>query len=146
MVVANGAVFDVEGRGRDVVEPFNLGNASGDMEVSGGTVSIHNCLYAFAKWGKVLRFSGKNCTWAGYPFYNYENVSDSHAASEYRNSLMFNKLEFKDDPSIAFSTNVVVLTLNGAESVSSARSTSIRCGATAANTPERWADTTGWTS
>lgn len=118
MVVANGAVFDIAGRGRDVVNPFNLGSDSGDIEVSNGTVAIHNCLYAFAKWSKVLRFSGKNCTWAGWPFYNYENVSTTHASSSYRNCLMFNTLEFKDNPSIAFSTNVVVLTLNGAGSVS----------------------------
>ena len=118
MAVANGGVFDIYGRGLDIVRAFNLSSDGGDIEVSGGTVAIDNHCYEFAKWGNVLRFSGENCVWAGYPFYNYGSESTSVAASGNRNSHMFKTLDFADNPSIAFSTNVVVLTLNGVGSVS----------------------------
>ena len=120
MVVANGGVFDISGRGLDIVRAFNLNSDGGDIEVSGGIVAIDNHCYEFAKWGKVLRFSGENCVWAGYPFYNYGSASTTvpSSTSGNRNSHMFKTLDFADNPSIAFSTNVVVLTLNGAGSVS----------------------------
>ena len=119
MVVANGAVYDIAGRGLDAVRALKLGSNGGDIEVAGGTVAIDNHYYEFATWSKVLRFSGEGCTWAGHPFYNYDSSSTGAAASgSSRNCLMFNKLDFNDNPSIAFSTNVVVWTLNGAGSVS----------------------------
>lgn len=116
MVVSDGALVDLNSNMSDLL---NLSATGGDIIVSNGTVCSGNTHYNFAGWDGAVRFYGDKCTWTGYPFYDYENPSYIvSSASGRRNSLKFNNLYFCGNPSIAFSTNVVVNTLNGVGAVS----------------------------
>ena len=116
MVVANGALVDLRSTEKALL---NLGATGGDVVVSNGTVCSENTFYDFAGWNGAVRFYGDKCTWTGYPFYDYENPSYIPlSTSGKRNSLKFKNLYFCGNPSIAFSTNVVVNTLNGVGAVS----------------------------
>lgn len=114
MVVANGALVDLRST---EAELLNLTATGGDIIVSNGTVCCDNQFYSFAGWDGALRFYGDNNTWTGYPFYDFDDPWYI-AASESRNSLKFNNLYFCGNPSIAFSTNVIVNALNGVGAVS----------------------------
>ena len=114
MVVANGALVDLRST---EAELLNLTATGGDITVSNGTVCCDNQFYSFAGWDGALRFYGDNNTWTGYPFYDFDDPWYI-AASESRNSLKFKNLYFCGNPSIAFSTNVIVNALNGVGAVS----------------------------
>ena len=114
MVVANGAHLDLRSTEKELL---NLSQDGGDITVSNGTVCIDNNFYDFAGWDGAVRFHGDDNTWTGYPFYDFDDPW-SIAASESRNSFKFKNLYFCGNPSIAFSTNVIVNALNGVGAVS----------------------------
>ena len=114
MVVANGAHLDLRSTEKELL---NLSQDGGDITVSNGTVCCDNQFYSFARWDGALRFYGDNNTWTGYPFYDFDDPWDI-AASGRRNSFKFKNLYFCGNPSIAFSTNVIVNSLNGVGAVS----------------------------
>lgn len=114
MVVADGALVDLRSNEKDLL---NLTATGGDIVVSNGTLCSDNTFYDFAGWNGAVRFCGDSSTWTSHPFYDYDSPW-SIAASANRNSIKFNNLHFCGNPAVAFSTDVIVNTLNGLGAVS----------------------------
>ena len=114
MVVAGGAFIDLRSNTGALL---NVTETGGDIVVSNGTVCSGNSYYSFEKLNAIT-FAG-NCTWAGYPFFNYDSPwSSSVAPGSSRTAVKFTNLYFTGNPTVAFSTNVVTVTLHGLGSVS----------------------------
>lgn len=113
MEISNGAFVDLRSTGTALL---NVTETGGDISVSNGTLCAGYTFYSFEKLGAVS-FAG-NCTWAVYAYFNYDSPDRVVSGGSNRTATKFSNLHFTDNPTVAFSTNVVTGTLHGLGSVS----------------------------
>jgi hypothetical protein len=129
MEISDGAFVDLRSTGTALL---NVTETGGDISVSNGTLCAGYTFYSFEKLGAVS-FAG-NCTWAVYAYFNYDSPGSVVSGDSNRTATKFSNLHFIENPTVAFSTNVVTGALYGLGSVSNtvdvadARSDSYRNG------------------
>ena len=111
--IQDGAFVDLRSTGTALL---NVTETGGDISVSNGTLCAGYTFYSFEKLGAVS-FAG-NCTWAVYAYFNYDSPGSVVSGDSNRTATKFSNLHFIENPTVAFSTNVVTGALHGLGSVS----------------------------
>lgn len=113
MEISDGAFVDLRSTGKKLL---NVTGNGGDIALSNGTLCSGYTDYRFENFDAVS-FAG-NCTWAVYAYFNYNSPGSLASGGANRTATKFSNLYFTDNPTVAFSTNVVTGTLHGLGSVS----------------------------